>query len=159
MAQGFPDRMGFKERTILQAMYEAKRYGQKNAKGFYEYEMDKKGKPKKVFNPAVNEIIQANVKRKSELTDEDIIMRMMLPMIFEASRCLEDQIVTSATEVDMGLLLGLGFPPFRTGALKYADKIGHAKIVDIAKKYESLGKLYEPTQTIKDFAKTNKTFY
>jgi 3-hydroxyacyl-CoA dehydrogenase/enoyl-CoA hydratase/3-hydroxybutyryl-CoA epimerase/enoyl-CoA isomerase len=159
MAQGFPDRMSFKEKTILQAMYENKRFGQKNAKGFYEYEIDKKGKPKKVLNPEVYNIIKPIVKRTVEVSDEDILMRMMLPMIFEASRCLEDKIVNSATEVDMGLLLGLGFPPFRAGALKYADGLGHKKIVESAAKFAHLGKLYEPTNTIKEFAQTNKTFY
>jgi 3-hydroxyacyl-CoA dehydrogenase/enoyl-CoA hydratase/3-hydroxybutyryl-CoA epimerase/enoyl-CoA isomerase len=159
MAQGFPDRMGFKEKTILQAMYENKRFGQKNAKGFYEYELDKKGKPKKVLNPEVYNIIKPIVKRTVEVSDEDIVMRMMLPMIFEASRCLEDKIVNSATEVDMGLLLGLGFPPFRAGALKYADSLGHKKIVESAAKFAHLGKLYEPTNTIKEFSQTNKTFY
>ena len=53
MANAFPDRMGFKTKTILEIMYELKRYGQKNSLGFYEYEMDKKGKPVKKVNPAV----------------------------------------------------------------------------------------------------------
>jgi hypothetical protein len=76
--------------------------------GFYEYEIDKKGKPVKKVNPAVYELIRPVVSKQVEVTDDDIKMRMMIPMITEASRCLEDQIVNSPVEVDMGLLLGLG---------------------------------------------------
>lgn len=116
MADAFPDRMAHQSKTILEVMFENNRYGQKNSKGFYEYEKDKKGKPVKKVNPAVYEFIKPVVKKQIEISDEEIIMRMMIPMIIEASRCLEDKIVNTATEVDMGLLLGLGFPPFRAGA-------------------------------------------
>lgn len=159
MANAFPDRMGFKTKTILEIMYELKRFGQKNNLGFYEYEMDKKGKPVKKVNPAVYEIIKPTVKRQIEITDEDIVMRMMMPMIIESSRCLEDKIVESPVEVDMGLLLGLGFPPFRAGALKYADSIGLKNLEEASMKYIELGKLYELTPFMKSMAAENKTYY
>lgn len=159
MAAAFPDRMSFSDKTILQIMYEHKRFGQKNNLGFYEYEMDKKGKPVKKVNPAVYEIIKPAIKRSVEVTDEEIVMRMMLPMIIEASRCLEDKIVESPIEVDMGLLLGLGFPPFRAGALKYADTIGLKTLEETSKKYHEIGKLYEFTPFMKGLALDNKTYY
>ena len=159
MANAFPDRMGFKTKTILEIMYELKRYGQKNSLGFYEYEMDKKGKPVKKVNPAVYEIIKPVIKRQIDITDEEIISRMMLPMIIEASRCLEDKIVESPVEVDMGLLLGLGFPPFRAGALKYADSIGLKNLEEASKKFLELGKIYELTPFMKSLAVENKTYY
>ena len=159
MANAFPDRMGFKNKTILEMMYEQKRYGQKNGLGFYEYEIDKKGKPVKKVNPAVYEIIKPVVKKQIEISDEEIVMRMMLPMIIEASRCLEDKIVDSPVEVDMGLLLGLGFPPFRAGALKYADSIGLKNLQTFAKQFIELGKLYEFTPFMNNLAAENKTYY
>jgi 3-hydroxyacyl-CoA dehydrogenase/enoyl-CoA hydratase/3-hydroxybutyryl-CoA epimerase/enoyl-CoA isomerase len=93
------------------------------------------------------------------VTDEEIVERMMLPMIFECARCLEENIVQTPQEVDMGLLLGLGFPPFRTGALKYADSVGLANIVEASKKYTELGKMYEPTAGFTELANGNKTYY
>jgi 3-hydroxyacyl-CoA dehydrogenase/enoyl-CoA hydratase/3-hydroxybutyryl-CoA epimerase/enoyl-CoA isomerase len=159
MANAFPDRMGFTNKTILEVMYEQKRFGQKNNKGFYEYEMDKKGKPVKKVNPDVYQLIKPIVKKQIEITDEEIVMRMMIPMIIEASRCLEDTIVESPVEVDMGLLLGLGFPPFRAGALKYVDSIGLKKLEEECQKYATLGKLYEPTPLMKSMAAENKTYY
>jgi 3-hydroxyacyl-CoA dehydrogenase/enoyl-CoA hydratase/3-hydroxybutyryl-CoA epimerase/enoyl-CoA isomerase len=159
MADAFPDRMTYSSKTILEVMYENKRFGQKNGLGFYEYEMDKKGKPVKKVNPAVYDYIKTVVKKQVEVTDEDIVMRMMLPMITEASRCLEDKIVNTPVEVDMGLLLGLGFPPFRAGALKYADSIGLKNLEEFSKKYHSIGHMYEFTPFMKGLAAENKTYY
>lgn len=159
MAEAFPDRMAYASKTILEVMYENKRFGQKNNLGFYEYETDKKGKPVKKVNPAVYELIKPVVKRSVEITDEDIIYRMMIPMITESARCLEDKIVETPTEVDMGLLLGLGFPPFRAGALKYADSLGLKTLEDASRKFVELGKIYELTPKMKEMASQNKTYY
>jgi 3-hydroxyacyl-CoA dehydrogenase/enoyl-CoA hydratase/3-hydroxybutyryl-CoA epimerase/enoyl-CoA isomerase len=159
MAEAFPDRMGFKNKTILEIMYEKKRFGQKNNLGFYEYEMDKKGRLVKKVNPVIYEIIKPVIKKQIEITDEQIVMRMMLPMIIEASRCLEDKIVESPVEVDMGLLLGLGFPPFRAGPLKYADTVGLKNLGEASKEYLELGKLYELTPLMKSMVQDNKTYY
>lgn len=159
MADAFPDRMSYSSKTILDVMYENKRFGQKNGLGFFEYEVDKKGKPVKKVNPAIYELIKPVVKNEITVTDEDIIMRMMIPMITEASRCLEDKIVATPVEVDMGLLLGLGFPPFRAGALKYADSIGMKNLEEISKKFHSIGHMYEFTSFMKGMAAENKTYY
>lgn len=159
IGDAFPDRMKLGRDTIVEVMHKEKRLGQKNGIGFYKYEIDRKGKPKKTIDPSVDSIIARVVKRTIEVTDEEIVERMMFPMIFECARCLEENIVNTATEVDMGLLLGLGFPPFRTGALKYADSIGIKEIADKAKKYTELGKLYEPTEGFKQKAIEGKTYY
>jgi 3-hydroxyacyl-CoA dehydrogenase/enoyl-CoA hydratase/3-hydroxybutyryl-CoA epimerase/enoyl-CoA isomerase len=159
MAAEFPDRMGFKGVNALQSMYEQKRFGQKNNKGFYEYELDKKGKPKKVVTDVAYGLIKPLVKQTLTLTDEDIVMRMMLPMLIESARCLEEKIVASPVEVDMGLLLGLGFPPFRAGIFKWADIVGLAKLQEEAKKWQHLGKLYEFTPTMTEMAKNNQKYH
>ena len=159
MAEAFPDRMAYSSKTVLETMYENKRFGQKNNLGFYEYELDKKGKPVKKVNPAVYELIKPSIKRTVELTDEQIVERMMIPMIVESSRCLEDKIVESPVEVDMGLLLGIGFPPFRAGALKYADTLGLKNLETASQKYRDIGALYEFTPFMKNLAAENKTYY
>jgi 3-hydroxyacyl-CoA dehydrogenase/enoyl-CoA hydratase/3-hydroxybutyryl-CoA epimerase/enoyl-CoA isomerase len=159
MAAEFPDRMGFKGTNALQSMYEQKRFGQKNNKGFYEYELDKKGKPKKVVTDVAYGLIKPLVKQTVTLTDEDIVMRMMLPMLIESARCLEEKIVASPVEVDMGLLLGLGFPPFRAGVFKWADMVGLNKLAEEAKKHQHLGKLYEFTPTMLEMAKNNQKYH
>tara|TARA_B100001971_G_scaffold215195_1_gene260328 strand:+ start:158025 stop:160172 length:2148 start_codon:yes stop_codon:yes gene_type:complete len=159
IGDAFPDRMKMDSETIVQVMHKENRLGQKNGLGFYRYEIDRKGKPKKLVDEGVQKIIDRVVKRKVEVTDEEIIDRMMLPMIFECARCLEEDIVNTPQEVDMGLLLGLGFPPFRAGALKYADSVGLSTIVEKANKFIELGKMYAPTDNFIERAKNNQNYY
>ncbi|WP_428312604.1 fatty acid oxidation complex subunit alpha FadB [Hydrocarboniphaga sp.] len=161
LAEGYPDRMGHAEgKTALDVMYEAKRYGQKNGVGFYKYETDPKGKPKKTADPASYELLKAaQPNGQTDMTDEDIIDRHMLPMIIETVRCLDDGIVETPAEADMGLVYGVGFPPFRGGALKYADTVGLKTLIEKCEKYAHLGKLYQPTESMKKMAAEGKTFY
>lgn len=160
LAEGYPDRMSKTFRSALDVMYEQKRLGQKNGIGFYKYENDPKGKPVKKVDPETESLIASvRVDGKKEFTDEEIIDRMMLPMIIETVRCLDDRIVETPIEADMGLILGTGFPPFRGGALKYADSIGMKAILEKCAKYASLGKLYEPTESMKKMAAEGKAYY
>lgn len=163
MAREFPDRMKHAGKTAIEVLFENKRYGQKNLKGFYQYSLDKKGALKKEKDSNVYEILSPTAHSRSQgeskISDDEIIHRMMLPMIIECSRCLEEKIVSSPTEVDMGLIYGLGFPPFRGGALRYADRIGLNQLCQTAAKYQGLGKLYEPTEQMRHLAKNEKCFY
>ncbi|MBF0277379.1 MAG: fatty acid oxidation complex subunit alpha FadB [SAR324 cluster bacterium] len=159
MSEGFPDRMKSEGKTPSGIMYDNKRFGQKNGKGFYAYTLDKKGKPKKSADPAALELLQPLVKEVVETTDDEIIEQMMLPMIIEGSRCLEEGIVDSPQEVDMGCIYGIGFPPFRGGLMKYADSIGLASLCEKAERYKSAGQLYQATEQIRALAKEGKGFY
>jgi 3-hydroxyacyl-CoA dehydrogenase / enoyl-CoA hydratase / 3-hydroxybutyryl-CoA epimerase / enoyl-CoA isomerase len=160
LAEGYPDRMAKTFRTALDVMYENKRFGQKNGVGFYKYETDPKGKPKKVADPKSYELIkEVQPNGPKDMADEEIVDRLMLPMIIETARCLEEGIVESVPEADMGLIMGIGFPPFRGGALKYADTIGLKTVVEKAQKYEALGALYHPTARMKEMAAGNQKYY
>jgi 3-hydroxyacyl-CoA dehydrogenase/enoyl-CoA hydratase/3-hydroxybutyryl-CoA epimerase/enoyl-CoA isomerase len=159
LANAFPDRMKANFKTAIDVMYETKRFGQKNGFGFYKYTPDKKGIPKKELDPAVGDLLKSIIADSKTVSDEEIIERMMLPMIVECSRCLEEKIVESSMEVDLGLIYGLGFPPFRGGALKYADSLGLRKIVELSEKYKSLGKLYEATGKMRTMANEGKGYY
>jgi 3-hydroxyacyl-CoA dehydrogenase/enoyl-CoA hydratase/3-hydroxybutyryl-CoA epimerase/enoyl-CoA isomerase len=86
-------------------------------------------------------------------------MRLMIPMCIETARCVEDNIVSSPAEADMGLVYGVGFPAFRGGALHHVDKIGLAKFCEFADKFKELGPLYHPTEKMREMAKTGATFY
>ena len=159
MAEGFPDRMKDERASAIDVLYEADRLGQKNGKGFYSYETDKRGKPKKVFDPAVLEVLKPVIYEQRELSDDDIINWMMIPLCLETVRCLEDGIVETAAEADMGLVYGIGFPPFRGGALRYIDAVGLAEFVALADQYADLGPLYQPTEKLREMAKTGQRFF
>lgn len=159
MAAGFPDRMAEDFTSAIQVMFDNQRFGQKNATGFYSYETDKKGKPKKVVDDAVYALIAPVQGEAVTCSDEDIVNRMMIPLCLETVRCLEDNIVSTAAEADMGLIYGIGFPPHLGGALKYIDDMGVAEFVALADSYASLGALYTPTEKLRDMAKSGATFF
>ncbi|WP_252109753.1 MULTISPECIES: fatty acid oxidation complex subunit alpha FadB [unclassified Halomonas] len=160
MAEGFPDRMARDSKTAIQVMYENDRLGQKNDKGFYAYEEDKKGKPKKVSDDQAYALIKEVAGEQKEFSDEDIVKRMMTPLCLETVRCLEDGIVDTPAEADMALIYGIGFPPFRGGALRYIDAMGVDTFVAQAEKLaEELGPLYAPTEKLKQMAQNGERFY
>jgi 3-hydroxyacyl-CoA dehydrogenase / enoyl-CoA hydratase / 3-hydroxybutyryl-CoA epimerase len=105
--------------------------GKKNNKGFFLY--DDKGKV-----TGENEEVQNLLpNRKIKMSETDIQMRVFLPMINEASIILDDKIVSKASDVDLALIFGIGFPPFRGGLLKYADGQGLDRILDAINKYSN----------------------
>ncbi|WNZ57954.1 fatty acid oxidation complex subunit alpha FadB [Microbulbifer sp. EKSA008] len=159
MAEGFPDRMGKTFTAASDVMYEAGRYGQKNNKGFYNYEQDKKGRPKKVATEESYELLKPHVAERREFEKDEIIERMMVPMATELARCLEEGIVDSPAEADMALIYGIGFPPFRGGIFAWLDSIGLDEFVKIADKYADLGELYKPTDRMREMAASGKTYY
>lgn len=161
MAAAFPDRMGHAGATAIEAMLKAGRLGQKSSTGFYQWKPEKKGPPKKVFDQAACDLVKrsAGGKEGTECPDAEIVERMMLPMLFESSRCLEEGIVRSPVEIDMALVYGLGFPPFRGGIFRWADALGAAGLLSAAGRYEGLGPLYSPTAQLKALAASGKPFH
>ncbi len=163
MAQGFPDRMKYDFKTSHEVMFENDRLGQKNGRGYYAYETDKKGRPKKVVDESVAELLAPIMDGKESMSAEDIVDSMMIPMCLEAIRCLEDGIADSATDIDLALIYGIGFPPFRGGALHYVDDIGIANFVaradEVAKNAGSLSAMYEPTEKLREMAASGGAFF
>ncbi len=156
LAEGFPDRMSIIEGDVVAKLFSDKKLGQKSGSGFYTYGVDKKGRPKKEF---VEDIFGLIGTPSQQYETQEIVERMMLPLIFEVVRCLDEGIVATAEEADMALLFGIGFPPFRGGALKYADETGLQNIIAMAEKYQPLGVCYQVPASLKQMAADNKTFY
>lgn len=159
MANGFPDRMQRDFTSCTDALFAAGRLGQKNEKGFYNYELDKKGKTAKVVAAEVIDILKPTIQGAIEISDEDIIARMMIPMATELTRCLDEGIVDTAAEADMALVYGTGFPPFRGGVFRWIDFIGAQTFCDMAAKFTALGALYHAPDSLKAKAANNQKFY
>ena len=163
MAEGFPDRMKYDFRTCHDVMFENERLGQKNGRGYYAYEADKKGRPKKVVDEEVAALLAPVIEGSETLDDEAIVDSMMIPMCLEAVRCLEDGIAASATDVDLALIYGIGFPPFRGGALHYIDDVGIDKFVaradELAAAVGPLKAMYVPTEKLREMAASGGAFF
>jgi 3-hydroxyacyl-CoA dehydrogenase / enoyl-CoA hydratase / 3-hydroxybutyryl-CoA epimerase / enoyl-CoA isomerase len=160
ISAGFAERMKLDFPHAVQAMVRNNRLGQKNGLGFYRYENDPKGRPRKSIDPQVAQLL-ASMRSHSQtsFSDGELLERLMLPMLIEAARCLEEGIVESPAEVDMALILGLGFPRHAGGPLKYADWLGMKHIVARCSAYASLGPLYAPTLAMQTAAGSGASFY
>ncbi len=159
MMEGFPDRMQFDDSNITSKMFLAERLGQKNGLGFYRYEEDKKGRPKKMEDETALKMCADVATKSIEINDEDIIARMMIPMCIESVRCLDENIVSSPADVDMGLVMGIGFPVFRGGALRYIDQMGAKAFCELADRFSDLGGLYQPTESLRRMAEQGERFF
>ena len=159
MAEGFPDRMAKQGKDAIDVMFEAERFGQKNGKGFYQYSVDRRGKPKKEVDPLSYELLGNAFGEQKEFSSDEIIARTMIPMIIETVRCLEEGIIATPAEADMGLVYGLGFPPFRGGVFRYLDTLGVANFVALADQYAHLGGLYQVTDKMRELAAANGSYY
>ncbi|MFT5594810.1 MAG: 3-hydroxyacyl-CoA dehydrogenase/enoyl-CoA hydratase/3-hydroxybutyryl-CoA epimerase [Oceanicoccus sp.] len=159
MAEGFPDRMKADFESAMDVLYKNNYYGQKNKKGFYTYVEDKKGKPAKVFDESILELLAPVLGEARDFDAEEIIARCMIPMCNEVVRCLEEGIVDTAAEADMALVFGIGFPPFRGGALRYIDTVGLAKFVELADKYKDISPLYHVTDKMREMAANGESYF
>lgn len=158
---GYPDRMvPERDNSALCLMSAEQRYGQKNGVGFYSYERGKGGRPSKKADEATYALIAEHITLdKKSLASEDIALRVMLPMAIEAARALEEGVIGSPAEGDMGLIYGLGFPRFRGGIYRWMDELGLAEICRQADRFKELGKLYEPTARMRAMATANEGYY
>ncbi len=93
------------------------------------------------------------------LDKETLTHRLFLPMLVEATRVLEENIVRDPRDVDLGLIFGVGFPPFKGGLLFWADTLGAKQIIEMLKPYESLGPRYQPTDLLTELAAKGHKFY
>ena len=127
--------------SIIEKMYNAKLLGAKTKAGFYEYD----GKDKYV-NSHVTSMLENNNKI---IEDEEIVQRCIYIMINEASRCLEENIVTDATIIDFAMITGTGFPPYKGGLLSYANEIGLKNILESLRKFEKeYGSRFTPSNLL-----------
>lgn len=159
MAEGIPERMQKIGNDPVTLQYRAERLGQKNGKGFYEYGTDKRGRPTKNASDDTYALLKEHVSDSKDFDKDEIIARLMVPMANEAIRCLEEGIVDSASEADMALLYGIGFPPFRGGIFRWIETIGLANFVEMADKYAHLGPIYQVSDGVRQMAADGKSYF
>ncbi|MDO5666692.1 MAG: fatty acid oxidation complex subunit alpha FadB [Alcaligenaceae bacterium] len=164
LADGFPDRMNPDYKGATKVLFEAGRLGQKNGQGFYKYVADDSGRKRKTPDEEIRDILAPHVDAADgpgsvEFSAEEIRDRLMLAMCNEVARCIDEKIVASPDEADMALIMGLGFPRFRGGALRHIDQTGLKDYVELCDRYAHLGKAYEAPQILRDMAAKGETFF
>jgi 3-hydroxyacyl-CoA dehydrogenase/enoyl-CoA hydratase/3-hydroxybutyryl-CoA epimerase len=135
--------------------------GKKSGSGFYKYNKD--GKIIMInhnISSMVRKIRGADHINKHHITSAEIIDRCILTMVNEAAKCLEENVVKNHRYLDMAMILGTGFPPFRGGILKYADSIGISVVVSRLKEFNKLyGQRFSPSDLLLKMDRDNKSFY
>lgn len=157
MAEAYPDRLQRNYTSCTEVLFDAGRLGQKSGGGFYDYEDDKKGRPQKQRSEQARESL--GEMNNQSLSDEEIVARMMIPMVTELVRCLDEGVVETAAEADMAMVYGTGFPPFRGGPLRWVDSLGPATLKAMAEPWASLSPLYQLPSSLEERARTETLFY
>jgi 3-hydroxyacyl-CoA dehydrogenase/enoyl-CoA hydratase/3-hydroxybutyryl-CoA epimerase len=149
LGRAFADR-GLEGSGAMPRLYEAGLHGRKNGRGFYLY--PKKKKKKKEINPKVYELLGGGARRS--IDDTEIQDRLALLMVNEAVHCLQEGVISSPRDGDLGAILGLGFPPFRGGPFRHVDALGRktvkARLEELAAKH---GKRFEPATPFEEHGK------
>ncbi|HET9794945.1 MAG TPA: 3-hydroxyacyl-CoA dehydrogenase NAD-binding domain-containing protein [Thermoanaerobaculia bacterium] len=154
MAAAFPERLPLSAR--FEAFTAGGRLGRKTGRGFYRYRGTRREKP----DPEAYALVGARPASKPALPPEVIEARLLMPMINEAAFCLEDRIVESAEKLDLAMIFGTGFPPFRGGLLQYADDLGADRIVNrLSDLAERLGPRFSPAALLVQMAAERRTFH
>lgn len=133
------------------------RLGRKGGLGFYRYEGDKDPVPDEAIYSELADTVPAE---RQTLPAETIRDRLILIMVNEAARALEDGVVEHAGDVDLALITGTGFPPFYGGLLRFADRIGLPAIIETLERFEQeLGVRFQPAPLLRERAEAGRGFY
>ena len=145
-----------KPSPALEALGETDRLGRKGGKGFYLYE---KGRDKGI-DDTVYEVLGSVLPPVRELDAAEVRTRLLMPMVNEAARLLEEGIALTAADVDLAMIMGTGFPPFRGGLLRFADTVHPRSILETTRELqEAHGDRFEPAPLVASLAEADRTFY
>jgi len=157
----FEKRLGerYKVHRLTELIYQTGCYGRKTGSGYFDYSGDKP-----VPNPKVEAVIQQYLKdngvASKKMSDQEIVDVMLALGINEAALMMEEGICDRPQDMDLAMIYGTGFPPYRGGIMRYADKWGlknvYAKMLELEQQY---GLRFAPADLIKEMAESGKTFY
>ncbi len=142
----FGDRLTLPDK--LESFAEEGRLGKKNGSGFYRYQ----GRERREPDPEAYEILGLDP-YVEDADPRNLVDRMILPMVNEAARCLEEEVVASPSELDLAMIMGTGFPPFRGGLCRWADAQGLGYLVAVLEGFAgTVGDRYAPSDALREAA-------
>ena len=159
LGKAFGERFSGGNPEVLKSMVAANCLGRKSGKGMYIYDG---GKGERPLNSQTEEIFKKFALKpvESASADEDLQLRLVTRFVNESIYSLQDGILKTPVEGDIGAVFGLGFPPMHGGPFRFTDTMGAQKVVDAMRKYESAyGAPFTPCQLLLDMAKSGDKFY
>ncbi len=153
LSEAFASRMS-QVSSVVAKLYADGRHGKKNGKGLYIYEDGKRKGP----DSSVYKLLGIRAPHPADA--KAVVERMVFTMVNEASVILDEKIVASAGELDLAMIMGTGFPPFRGGLLRYADSLGIPYIVSRLDELSTrVGPRFRPNEPLKRLAERDGKFY
>lgn len=145
--------------SLTELVYQTGCYGRKTGAGYMDY-----SGPKPVPNKKVVDVVQGYLQEKGvspkKVSDQEIVDAMLALAINEAALMMEEGVCDRPQDMDLAMIYGTGFPPYRGGILRYADKWGigtvYNKLVDLERQY---GKRFKPAKLLDEMAQSGKVFY
>jgi 3-hydroxyacyl-CoA dehydrogenase len=149
----------YKIHPLFELIYQTGCYGRKTGAGFFDY-----SGPEPVPNQKVMDVIQKYLKDNGvspkEISKQEVVDLMLANGINEAALMIRERICDRPQDMDLAMIYGTGFPPYRGGILRYADSWGiksvYAKLLDLEKQY---GVRFKPVSLLREMAESGKTFY
>ncbi|UTV28424.1 fatty acid oxidation complex subunit alpha FadJ [Photobacterium atrarenae] len=143
----------FQGPDVFETLLNDGRKGRKSGKGFYLYNSKKKSVDKSVYK-------LLNLQPEKKADAETIAIRCTLMMLNEAARCLDEGVIRSPRDGDIGAIFGIGFPPFLGGPFRYMDQLGAGRVVDLLNEYANkYGERFKPCDKLVAMAQENQRFY
>ena len=157
----FEKRLGerYKVHPLTEVVYRTGCYGRKTGAGYFDYSGEKPV-PNPIMRNAIQQYLEENNIASKTVSKQDVVDLMLANGINEAAHMIQEGICDRPQDMDLAMIYGTGFPPYRGGILRYADKWGlknvHAKLLELEKQY---GVRFKPADLIRDMAQSGKTFY
>jgi len=149
----------WKMSPIYERVYQTGCYGRKTGAGWYDYSGEEP-----VANPKVREVIDSYLKENAiapkQVSSQEIVDRMLARAINEAAYMIKEGICDRPQDMDLAMIYGTGFPPYRGGILRYADKWGIRNVYQHLLKLEAdHGVRFKPATLLAEMSKSAETFY
>ncbi len=149
----------WKMSSIYERVYQTGCYGRKTGAGWYDYRGEEP-----VPNPKVLEVVDRYLKEQGiapkEVPSQEIVDRMLARAINEAAYMIRERICDRPQDMDLAMIYGTGFPPYRGGILRYADAWGIRRVYEYLENLEAEhGIRFKPGTLLKDMAESGETFY
>jgi 3-hydroxyacyl-CoA dehydrogenase/1,4-dihydroxy-2-naphthoyl-CoA synthase len=157
----FEKRLGerYKVHPLTEVVYRTGCYGRKTGAGYFDYGGEKPVPNQKVED-AIQQYLRENNVTPKEVSNQEVVDLMLANAINEAAYMIQEGICDRPQDMDLAMIYGTGFPPYRGGILRYADKWGiqnvHKKLLDLEKQY---GIHFKPANLVRDMARSGKSFY
>ena len=151
---------GSNERTVRGDLVSLDRLGQKKNGGFYDYDENRKATPSAIAAQIIADVARfKGIENRGEQTSEDIVARLLYPVINEGAKVLEEGISIRASDIDVACILGFNWPIYTGGPMFWADTVGLTRIVAKLKELEAVyGEAFRPARLLEEKAKSGSSF-